>query len=290
MTLSDFTYPSLKDDFISLVVERLGRLSIDFSEKMNLVRESRKSADPLSAAGVLLLLRFREKPSINVHQHGEFTFLLIKRSSKVAQPGDLSCPGGMLNGFIDPLLRPIVSNRLLPTLRGKAFNFAQKRGVDTFRKMTLFLTNALRETWEEINICPSKIVFLGPLPTYSLHLFRRTIFPLVGYVKHDWHFYPNSEVDRIVEIPLHSFFLEENYAVYRIELSGSLVSNGHHPSDFPCLIYRDDQGHEDILWGATFYIIINFLQAVFDFKIPDLQAKRIVARILNPDYLTGRQH
>jgi 8-oxo-dGTP pyrophosphatase MutT (NUDIX family) len=279
-----------KDDFLSLIVERLGAVSIDFSEKMNFIYESRKSDEPAQAAGVLLPLHYREKSSIDVHQDGDFTFLLIKRSSKVSQPGDLSCPGGMLNGFIDPLFRPAIASGLFPILRGKAFDYARQREKDTFRKMTLFLTNAVRETWEETNICPSKIAFLGPLPTYSLHLFRRTIFPLVGYVKQDWHFRSNSEVDRIVEIPLHSFFQEENYAVYRIELAGSLASEGNQPQDFPCLIYRDDKGHEDILWGATFYIIINFLHIVLDFGLPAFSAKRIVKKVINRDYLTGEQN
>jgi len=289
MTLSYLKYALNKDDFISLIVEKLGSLSIDYSEKMNFIRESRKSSEPSSAAGVLLLIRFREDPCINADKNGDFTFLLVKRSSKVAQPGDLSCPGGMLNGFIDHLFRPIIAGRISPILHGKALDYARNRDSDTFRKMTLFLTNAIRETWEETNIRPCNIVFLGPLPTYSLHLFRRTIFPLVGYVKHDWHFHPNSEVDRIVEIPLHTFFSEDNYAVYKIELSGSLSSNTHN-REFPCLIYRDDQGHEDILWGATFYIIINFLQAVFDFRIPDSHPKKIVKRTLYSDYLIGRQN
>jgi 8-oxo-dGTP pyrophosphatase MutT (NUDIX family) len=287
MTLSDHENPLFGDDFIPLIVEKLGKSPIDFSEKMTSVRTSRKSKEPFSPAGVLLLLRSSEKSAQRFRLYGDFSFLLIKRSSKVAQPGDLSCPGGMLHRFIDPMLRPLITGKMFPILRGRVRELAQNRDHHTFRILSLFLTNAIRETWEETNLCPFKIVFLGPLPTYSLHLFRRIIFPLVGFVKEEWNFHPNSEVDRIVEIPLNTFFNEDYYGVYQIELSDSLDS--HNPREFPCLIYRDAHGHEDILWGATFYIIMNFLQIVLGFKTPEFHSKRVIKKTLSPDYLKGRQ-
>jgi 8-oxo-dGTP pyrophosphatase MutT (NUDIX family) len=289
MTLSDHKYLPHRHDFIPAIVEKLGRTSIDYSDKMASIRESRKSKEPISAAGVLLLLRLINNPTTDIEQNEEFSFLLIKRSSKVAQPGDLSCPGGMLNRIVDPLLRPIITGRTFPILHGKAREFAQLRDHDTFRILTLFLTNAIRETWEETNLCPCKVHFLGVLPTYSLHLFKRTIFPLVGYVKEDWPFRPNTEVDRMVEIPLKTFFHEDNYGLYQIELSDTFALSKRNPHEFPCLIYRDDRGHEDILWGATFYIIMNFLKIVFDFNIPERHTKRVIKKIIYPDYLTGRQ-
>ena len=288
MTLPDHKYLLNRVDLIPFIVEKLGSLPIDYSEKMTLLRKSKKSKKSVAAAGVLLLLHMKISPAISHQQNHEFTLLLIKRSSKVSQPGDLSCPGGMLNHMIDPLLRPIITGRIFPVLKGRSRDLAQRRDQDTFRLLTLFLTNAIRETWEEMNLCPFKIQCLGPLPTYSLHLFKRTIFPLVGFVDEEWTFRPNTEVERLVEIPLNTFFQEDNYGCYEIEYTDPLSRNSRTSQKFPCLIYRDNQGREDILWGATFFIIMNFLNVVFDFKIPELHAKRVIKKTLYPDYMTGR--
>ncbi len=273
-----------RDNLMPNIVEKLGKFPVDFSARMALIRESRKTREPLWPAGVLLILHQRKNKAQINEQNEEFTLLLIKRSSTVSQPGDLSCPGGMLNPFIDRMLRPILTGMMSPILGGKAREYARNRDRSTFKMLTLFLSNAIRETWEEINICPFKIKFMGPLPTYSLHMFKRIIFPLVGFVQEETSFRPNSEVDRIIEIPLKIFFQEDNYGRYQIEHS-DIKTGERYNSEFPCLIYKDNQGHEEILWGATFFIIMNFLQIVFDFTIPELNSKRIVKKKLCPDYL-----
>ena len=243
-----------RDNLMPNIVEKLGKFPVDFSARMALIRESRKSREPLWPAGVLLILHQRKNKAQINEQNEEFTLLLIKRSSTVSQPGDLSCPGGMLNPFIDRMLRPILTGMMSPILGGKAREYARNRDRSTFKMLTLFLSNAIRETWEEINICPFKIKFMGPLPTYSLHMFKRIIFPLVGFVQEETSFRPNSEVDRIIEIPLKIFFQEDNYGRYQIEHS-DIKTGERYNSEFPCLIYKDNQGHEEILWGATFLAI-----------------------------------
>jgi 8-oxo-dGTP pyrophosphatase MutT (NUDIX family) len=287
MIVPDFESQLSGDNLIPFIVKKLGEYPVDYSETMDSVIKSRHSKEPVRAAGVLLLLQVIKKTALNDEQNMEFSFLLIKRSHRVSQPGDLSCPGGMLNRIVDPFLRPFITGTMLPILTGKSREYALSRDANTFRIMTLLLTNAIRETWEETNLCPSKIVFLGPLPTYSLYLFKRAIFPFMGFVKETWDFHPNSEVDRIVEIPLKQFFQENNYGVYHIEFLNSSAPDRHHPRTFPCLIYRDDHGREDVLWGATFHIIMNFLDIVFKFKIPESNSKRIITRILDPNYLKG---
>ena len=289
MTAIDTTCLSNKEQFLTLVAERLGRCSIDYTEKMRFVQAARKAKEPHSAAGVLLLLHFRNNDPISKNNNGEFIFQLIKRSAKVTQPGDLSCPGGLLHDFLDPLLRPLITSRLIPVLQGNVLKYTQMKDHATSRMITLFLTNAVREAWEETGLRPWNIVFLGPLPSYSLLLFKRTIFPLAGFVKREWHFSPNSEVESIIEIPLRSFFDERNYGIYSIETSNELAIDRRDPKEFPCLIIRGMQGNEDILWGATFFIIMNFLKIVLNFDIPDLHAKRVIKRTLGPEYLTGYQ-
>jgi 8-oxo-dGTP pyrophosphatase MutT (NUDIX family) len=281
---------SNKDQFLSLVIERLGRCSIDFAEKMDFIRRARDDRESHSAAGVLLLLHYTGDDPAAFNNNGEFIFQLIKRSSSVAQPGDLSCPGGMLHGFLDPVLTPLLSTGIVPVFTGAPLKYARMRDRETIRIIRLLLANAVREAWEETGLSPWNIFFLGPLPSYSLLLFRRTIFPLIAFVKKAWHFRPNSEVERIVEIPLKAFLDEGNYARYNIETSSELKTVRERPKEFPCLIIRDSQGNEDILWGATFYIIMNFLRIIFNLETPEMGSKRIINRILGPEYLTGYQN
>jgi 8-oxo-dGTP pyrophosphatase MutT (NUDIX family) len=278
---------SKKEDFLALVIEKLARRTIDYSEKICFVHRTRTATEPHSAAGVLLLLHFRSNDPVSDHNNGEFIFQLIKRSAKVTQPGDLGCPGGLLHSFLDPLLRPLISCRLIPILQGKALKYTLMKDRTTSRAITLFLTNAVREAWEETGLKPWNILFLGPLPSYSLLLFKRIIFPLVGFVKREWHFHPNSEVEKIIEIPLTTFFDERNYGLYRIQPSNDLGAGRKDYREFPCLIIHDTEGKEEILWGATFFIIIDFLKIVLDFELPDMHEKRVIKRILGPEYLTG---
>jgi len=269
----DLSILSQKDEALNLVVEKLGRNPVDFSEKMNLIKTGGKKDDAWLAAGVLLPLFFKD---------GELVFQLIKRASTVPQPGDISCPGGMLNTFLDPFFRPFTAHRFSPLLREDVLKYMRRRGRFDFRNVTLFLANALRESWEEVGLNPFNVTFLGPLPCYDLKSFRRTIFPITGYVKNKWHFRPNWEVDRVVEIPLRTFFNDENYGIFSVESLIEIKKNIDRVRNFPCLIYRDD-----VLWGATFNIIMSFLKIVFDLDLPKTHSKRVVKKVLYPDYLTG---
>jgi hypothetical protein len=277
-----------KEKLLAVTTEKLGSVPIDFAEKIAFIRSTEGSGETHLAAGVLLLLHWREGGNGSRGEPGEFYFQLIKRSARVAQAGDLSCPGGMLHKVLDPMLAHIVRGRLIPVLRGAAGRHARARGDDSFRAITLFLTNALRESWEEMGLNPCNITFLGPLPCYSLMIFRRTIFPLVGVVRNEWRFRPNCEVDKVVEIPLRSFFERENYGCFSIQASPELVSQDD-PREFPCLIHRDAEGVEEVLWGATFNIIMQFLAIVFDFRPPAPAGGRTVKRVLRPEYLTGKR-
>jgi len=283
MTLTNLALLSQKDEFIELIVKKLGRCPLDFSERMQFIKKTGKTTEIHQAAGVLLPLRFRgETPE---GRGGGFAFQLIKRSGTVAQPGDLSCPGGLLHRFLDPLLRPFVTGRLVPILQGNALKYARRRDIETFRVITLFLTNAGRESWEEIRLSPWNVHFLGPLPTYSLTLYRRTIFPLVGFVKNPWPIRLNSEVEKVVEIPLKLFFQEGNYGLFYPPGASDQSKPDRQGSCYPCFIYRDDEGGEEILWGATFKIIISFLQIVLEFKLPDMHAKKMIKMQRHPRYL-----
>ena len=278
---------SNKNSLLPLVIDRLGKYPSDFTEKMNTLQPTGTAGEKHSAAGVVLLLHFKSNGRLPTKDKGEFFFQLIKRSIKVPQPGDLSCPGGVINTFWDPLLRSLLMSRFISILDGDALQYLRKRDATTIRLITIFLANAIRESWEETGLRPWNILFLGPLPSYSLLLFKRTIFPLVCFVKKEWNFQPNPEVEKVIEIPLRCFFDINHYGIYNIETSDQFDKKYHEPRKFPCLIIHDQEGREEILWGATFYIIMSFLKIIFNFDIPDISSKRIIKRTLGPEYLKG---
>lgn len=274
-----------KDTFLDHVTDVLGKIRIDFAEKLDFIRSTRDSKNNFLAAGVLLLLFMRTGDPFTPRRR-EWVFQLIKRSSKVTQPGDLSCPGGILNTLIDPILRFFIILNVFPIMKNKAFTYAIARDEKTYHAMTLLLTNAVREAWEEIGISPFNITLLGPLPSYTLHFFRRTIFPLVCHVKDEWSFHPSDEVEKIIEIPVSSFFDESNYGICIIESPHQKNQLKKETFEYPCFIYREDRS-EEILWGATFSIIMNFLNLVFAFTLPENLTDRIVRKTLSPTYLAG---
>lgn len=278
-----------RDDFLRLVIDRLGRAPIDFCETMNTSRSSDGSEEFWRPAAVLLPILFREKTGPGSGE-GEFVFKLMRRSSEVVQSGDISCPGGTLNRYADGFLRRFITAGFPPILRGDALAYAKKRGKGDFETITLFLANAVRESWEELGISPFNIRCLGPLPCRPLIAFTRVIFPLAGYVIQDWKPRPNFEVDKILSIPLQDFFNKENYGCFTIETDYKLRDNISGIRHFPCFIAKDEHGEEDILWGATFSIVMSFFKIVFDFDIPDLEGHRAFRKVLAAEYLTGNQN
>jgi hypothetical protein len=286
-------YPSIlskKNSFINHAIERLGTYPSDFKTNAAFNQQSQVTDLKYQTAGVMLLLNYRQVDSSRDDNNCEFFFSLIKRSSKVSQPGDLSCPGGILHPLIDLLLRPIISSPCLPIMRNEAYTYVKARDTKTFYLITLYLANALRESWEEISLNPLRVAFIGSLPTHPLILFRRIIFPLVGMIKAPWEIHTNEEVERIVEIPLKSFYDETCFGRYIIEHTLTNTSGISEFMEFPCLIQRNNQGTEDVLWGATFNIIISFLKIVFDYQLPDWQSQRILRKTLPNNYVSGSNH
>ncbi|HOK06193.1 MAG TPA: CoA pyrophosphatase [Syntrophales bacterium] len=272
-------------DIPQLVRERLGRSPLDYAAKRRLIGEDNAAGRSHSAAGVLLLLTAGTGP--DVVGKARPALQLIKRSDLVPQGGDLSCPGGILNPAADGAFGFLMRYLPFPFFGGPAKAQARARDRFSYRLITTFFANALRETWEEIGLNPAFVRFLGPLPTYSLHMFRRTIFPLVGWVKGGLFYRPNEEVAKIVEIPIENLFEEKRYARYTIEADPRLPTPDEGPWDFPCFLHEDTDGTEEILWGATFFIVMNFLRTVWGFTPPGLGAKRQRRRSLRLDYLKG---
>lgn len=282
MQVPDLSAP---DGVIEQIIERLGSVSIDYEERVEFIRSRNGSADRWLAAGVILLLHYHE----GAGREGGFVLQLIKRSSRVPQPGDISCPGGMLHPVADRLLRHLISSGLTPIMQGKARSLARARGARTLEHISLFLTNALREAWEEVRVNPLNVRFLGALPSRELYVFSRIIFPVVGVVGREWTFQPNREVERVIEIPLKALFDRTRYGTLTVEIESSLPFRHEIEPvrNFPCFFYTPPGGREEILWGATMSIVMNFLEIVFGFTLPEENSNRVVRKSLRPDYATG---
>jgi len=267
-----------KDAVIRHIIERLGTTEITY-------RDNAGCEKSVFEAGVLIPLFFRASRSAGE----ELVFILSKRSEAVSQSGDLSGPGGKLEPVVDRFLRFFIARGFPPLIRGNALRYALQRGKASFDTITLFLANAVRESWEEIRLSPFNLRFLGPLPPSGLLMFSKTIYPLVGLIEKRWTSRLNREVDKLVEIPMDVFFHKENYGVFSIPPCGDAGDAAEGEQFFPCLIHREETGEEEILWGVPLRIITSFLEIVFDFTPPEIRQENIITKTLHADYLTGNR-
>lgn len=272
-----------KDIFPSFVTDKLATVTIDYKEKHILIENTNKTNSHHLEAGVVLLLNYKsnqDKP--------EYVFQLIKRSKKVTQAGDISCPGGILHPSVDKILSFFLKIGIIPVMREKTLNYASYKDKETISLISLFLTNALREAWEEIGLNSFNILFLGALPSYSLTSFAITIYPLVCLTPKPFKYRLSSEVEKILEIPLSFFFQSSNYASLEIVTSTEDSASGP-TNKFPCLVIPDDRGDIDILWGATFNIITNFLRIISDDSLPLSSASKTIKKVLTNSYISGNR-
>ena len=270
-----------KDFFPSFVANKLVNTQIDYTEKYQHIKDSVKTGVNQLGAGVVLLLNYKEA----VPSKAEYVFQLIKRSDNVSQAGDISCPGGMLHPITDKILSNVLTTGLIPSLNNQILYTAAEKDRASTKLIRLFLTNAIREAWEEVGLSPFNVVFLGALPCYSLKLFARTIFPLVCLTVKPFEFKLSSEVDKIIEIPISNFYESSNYAILKIETPSGNNASGN--NQFPCILISDNQGGQEILWGATFNIIMNFLDIISGESVPVPSSSKIIKKVLSINYITG---
>lgn len=278
----DLTLFQQKDIFPRFVMDKLASVPVDYKEMNLQIDKSRHEGSAHLKASVVLLLNFKK-----IYDKSEYVFQLIKRSDMVSQGGDISCPGGMLQPSRDNFLNFFVKTGILPAMRGRKASVIQRGDKETAALIHLFLTNALREAWEEIGLNPFNIKFLGALPSYSLTLFARTIFPFVCFTPKSFKYKLSSEVEKVLEIPLSIFFDSVNYAMLDIKTSmGKDIEALQYQT--PCLIIPDGSGGEDILWGATFNIIHNFLSIISDCTLPSTYSSRTLNKVLTIKYISPR--
>jgi hypothetical protein len=180
-----------------------------------------------------------------------------KRSVKVKQAGDLCFPGGSIAPKLDSSLSKLLYLPFSPLRRWPYWKRLNRLKRDEGRRLALLFTSSLRESFEEMWLNPFRVTFLGPLPSESLEMFDRVIYPMVGWIPSQKDFVPNWEVERIVYIPLRDLLKPDHYSRYRLHM-GSRSQNGRDLGiqDFPCFLHgRGD--HAEVLWGATYRIVMT---------------------------------
>lgn len=272
-----------RDQFLDLVRKKIWAHPSNFHDSWVNLKAPPDKNDHRLAAGVLMPLFFSESSSAKNKSRKEFNLMLIKRSSKVAQPGDLSFPGGMLDNVRDRLFHIIYRNLFLRRSNPELSSFLEKNDTVSSRLISLFMTTSLRESWEEVRLSPFRTEMIGPLPTYNLTRFKRTIFPIAGFIKNYGTLRPNREVEKIIEIPLSSFYNPDSLGSLKIATSADKKSP---TADYPCLIHDDRDGEKEVLWGATFFITIEFLKIVLDYHLPETKKGAIISRTLSSVYLS----
>lgn len=277
------TFPlNQKDALPPLILSRLSALDLDFAQKYRQIVSASTKGIPHRGAGVVLLLHYKKAKAGT----SEYIFQLIKRSIKVTQAGDISCPGGILNPAIDNLLSLLLRCGIIPVTNARNRFLKNHQNKETYRLVQLFLVNALREAWEEIGLNPFNVDFLGALPSYTLSSFPRTIFPLVCLTRKSFPYRASDEVEKVLEIPISHFFDGANFAW--LQLTTPIGSNSYDEQGrFPCFVIKNNGGNDDILWGATLQIISNFLTIISGHSLPSPDSAKIIKKEITQKYLAG---
>ena len=267
------------DVFTDLIVRRLAGHPHDFLEQETVIRRESKKGVRFATSGVLMLLRYSES--------GDPEIVLTKRSPHVVQPGDLSFPGGHVSRR-DHWHGALISWGVSPLVRGRGLS-AERRssGWRGFRIAADYLATALREAWEETGLPYRSVRHLGSLPAYGLTSFRRVIYPSVGFLAGSWPVTINWEVEKLVNIGLDAFLDERNYHWIDFAVPDDIrEASGREQWRFPALVVNDHDGRE-ILWGATFHVILSFLYIVLEFTFPDIPKDRLITKDIPQNYFTG---
>ena len=213
--------------------------------------------------------------------------VLNKRSTKVRQPGDLCFPGGRIAPRLDSYLARLLSLPFFPLGRWPHWSdWRDVRRPESLRLALLFAAS-IREALEEIRLSPLGVKFLGPMPSQNLVMFTRVIYPMAGWITRQRRFFPNWEVEKVVRISLRDLLNPDYYACYRLHF-GTAHSTGMYGTtqDFPSFVYKKQEERE-VLWGATYRIVMVFLELVFGFSPPDIESLPVVYGSLDENYLTG---
>jgi len=226
----------------------------------------------LKSSAVFLLMgtKYNKEKS-----ESELCVILNKRSPAVRQPGDICCPGGGISTPLDPVIAKFLTLPAFPMARWKHWNKWRMQHPREARKLAVVFAACLRESFEEMSLNPFGVQLLGPLPMEYLSLSDKMLYPIVGWVLKQREFIPNWEVDKILYIPVKDLLNYENYGKFTIQLLPNIRKNTEKNRYYQCFICQDQNGKE-LLWGATYRIVIRFMKTVFGFKPPENESLQLI--------------
>jgi hypothetical protein len=95
-------------------------------------------------------------------------------------------------------------------------------------------------------------------------------------------------VEKILRLPVRAFFEPKSYVSYRLNLPEAVREKFRMDRwELPGLAVPSD-GEEEILWGATFKIVLTFMERALDLPLQGIQPERKVERDLPEHYYRGR--
>ena len=119
--------------------------------------------------------------------------------------------------------------------------------------MTL-LTTALRESFEEVGLCPEHVTILGRLDDLATFSTNFTISPFVGLIPYPYSFRPNPlEVAMVFDVPVSV-------------LADPTVARTYVRSRNDGATIEDEEFHVNghVIWGATARIVRHFLSVIHE--------------------------
>ncbi len=128
------------------------------------------------------------------------------------------------------------------------------------------LHTAFRETEEELGIKKSSINILGELDDLFT-ISKYIITPFVGCIKYPYESKVNhNEVEELIEVPLSIFRRMDNF---------SEKSWDYYGHKYPIFYYDYETGKKTYtIWGATGYILNDFIEIIFNFNPSSTGYKR----------------
>lgn len=130
------------------------------------------------------------------------------------------------------------------------------------------LDTALRETEEEIGVAKNKIELIGCLDDFPT-MTKYIITPFIAIIDKDQKLVKeDGEVRRILKVPIDFFIKKQNFREQAIDIGGN---------QFPIFYfnYIDSESNEKYtIWGATAYMISNFIETVYGITMSNLGLKR----------------
>jgi len=173
--------------------------------------------------------------SIIPYENKPYELILIHRTNRGrSHRGEMSFPGGKFEPHLDRSLKE----------------------------------TALRETEEEIGVKKQNIRIIGCLDDFPT-MTKYIITPFVGIINKDQKLIKEErEVQEIVKVPIDFFIKKKNFKEEAVNIDGN---------KFPIFYFnftKKENGKKFTIWGATAYMISNFIERVYDYTLSEMGLKR----------------